>query len=79
MCGEGVWERHLVSNHCAPLLMRSVCDATGATFLYMARRNCLERTYDAPKEVLLAFGPNPKLCDLIELAKEATGDLNVKP
>jgi hypothetical protein len=69
-----VWERHLVSNHRASLLMCSVRNATGATFLYMARRNCQERTYDAPKEVLLAFGPNPKLSDLIELAKEATGN-----
>ncbi len=41
----------------------------------MAKRNCKDRTYGPPVEVILACGTTPgaKLTDLMELASKATG------
>ena len=41
----------------------------------MAKRNCKDRTYGPPVEVILACGtmPGAKLSDLMDLASRATG------
>ena len=47
--------------------------AEGSVLMHMARRNCVDRIYQDPMEVLLAAGPTPSLRDLVELASKATG------
>ena len=41
--------------------------------MYIARRNCKERIYETPREVILACGPNPRLSDVMDLAGKASG------
>ena len=45
----------------------------GSVLVNLARRNCKDRTYSTPVEVVLSCGNMTKLTDLMELASHATG------
>ena len=45
----------------------------GSVLVNLARRNCKDRTYGDPVEVVLSCGTMPKLSDLMEVANKATG------
>ena len=52
---------------------RSNGHIAGSVLMYIARRNCKDRIYETPREVILACGPNPRLSDVMDLAGKASG------